>query len=97
MQNEIATENQIPNFDAMTAEDLFNFALKFRKPSRKAAAELIGDTRDGYTKIARELARYAEAKCVAMKARAKGAIGNALSHEELCDRIYDSLPEDLRW
>lgn len=48
--------NTIPNFDAMSHEDLMVFWNKFRRPRRKSAEKLIGDRRPGYTSLASTLA-----------------------------------------
>lgn len=89
--------NTIPNFDAMTEDELMKFWSKYHRPRRKDAEELIGDRRKGFTNIAADLANYACNKSVAMKLRLEGKIETALNYEQQCDRIYERLPEDLRW
>jgi hypothetical protein len=43
------------------------------------------------------LREYAAIKARAMEARIAGRIRAALKWEQSLDRIYDSLPDDLRW
>lgn len=88
----------VPNLDGMTEAELWAFWKEHRQGrGRKASAELIGDRRPGYTRIAGDLAAYACNKAVAMSCRLKGDISAALVYEKGCDIIYDGLPEDLCW
>lgn len=87
----------IPNFDAMTQEELMNFWACYSRCGRKKAAELIGGARKGYTKLTRDLANYASNKATAMWCRERGDIERAQMYEKVCDRIYDGLPVDLKW
>ena len=48
---------------------------------------------DVFTKAA----RYGDYKAQAMRLRAAGNICRAIIKEELCDKIYKSLPESARW
>ena len=89
--------NAVPNFDAMTKDDLMNFWARYHRPSRKDAAALIGDRRAGYTNLAADLANYACNKATAMSCRLKGSIQSAQVYETHCDMIYARLPTDLRW
>ncbi len=89
--------NNIPNFDAMSANELMSFWARYSRPTRKDAAALIGDKRPGYTTICGTLAAYACNKAVAMKCRLDGDIQGAQIYELHCDQTYDRLPEDLRW
>jgi hypothetical protein len=90
--------NQIPNFDAMTRYELMDFCARYpSRPSRKAAAALIGDTRKGYTVIAASLGAYAANKAAAMFCREQGDITGSNVYERICDDIYSRLPNDLKW
>lgn len=89
--------NTIPNFDAMTEEDLMAFWKRYTRPTRKDAEALIGDRRKGFTKIAATLANYACNKAVAMRCRKDGNIRSALIYEQHADLSYERLPADLRW
>lgn len=87
----------IPNLDGMTHDDLMKFWKKYHRPKRKDAAELIGDTRKGYTNIAATVANYALLHAVAMTCRKRGDIQAALTYEHAADLAYDRLPDDLKW
>lgn len=89
--------NNVPNLDAMTSTELMAFWKRYHRPTRKDAAELIGDRRKGFTNLTSALAAYACAKACAMDLRLKGEIARATTYEEACDIAYDCLPEDLRW
>lgn len=89
--------NTIPNLDGMSEADLSTFHHKYSRPRRTDAAALIGDTRPGYTNIARHLANYASNKGAAMMCRRSGDITGASIYETICDNIYAKLPEDLKW
>ena len=45
----------------------------------------------------RRLRRYASSKALAMDARLDGNIDLAIRVEKFCDRLYEKLPERLRW
>lgn len=87
----------IPNFGGMNRDELMAFWTKYTKPSRKAAQDLIGDSRKGYIGIASTLANYASNKATAMACRERGDIAAAQLYELCCDLIYKRLPKDLRW
>lgn len=95
MDNE--TTNTVPNLDAMCRDDLMEFWSKFNRPSRKDAEKLIGDTRRGYTVLAGRLAAYAANKAAEMRCREAGKMGGAESYNNICDNIYNRLPQDLKW
>ena len=89
--------SNVPNLDCLPAGELIGMALKYDRASRKEARELIGDSRPGYTRIVKNLACYAWNKSTAESCRLRGEIDAALLYEGICDRIYDGLPEDLKW
>jgi len=89
--------NTIPNLDCMSSDELMAFWKRYHRPSRKDAAELIGERRKGYTTLASELACYACNKAVAMDCRLKGNIQSALVYERCAELSYERLPDDLRW
>lgn len=45
----------------------------------------------------RLLREYAIYKAQAMQARRDGRIATAITWENLCERAYSRLPEDLKW
>ena len=83
------------NLDSMSIEDLRDFAVLLS--TRKGARIYIPDKRKGYTKIALDLSGYASNKLYAMRLRVEGRIDVALKYEKIADKIYNSLPKDLRW
>lgn len=84
----------IPNLDAGTAEDLMAFWFTHQKGRNRAALGLSGP---GSVVTANNLACYASNKAAAMGCRLRGDIQSALVYEGICDRIYESLPENVRW
>jgi hypothetical protein len=87
----------VPNLDAMSDRELMDFWLVYRSPSRKDAEALIGDRRKGYTGLASSLAGYASNKATAITCRERGDIRAAQIYEQICDFIYEKLPEDILW
>ena len=90
-------ESKIPNFDAMTHDELMNFWSRYHRPTRKDAEELLGGKRKGYTNIVATLANYACNKAVAISCRLRGDIQAAMIYEGACELSYDRLPKDLHW
>jgi hypothetical protein len=89
--------NNVPNFDAMTCDELMIFWSRYHRPSRKDAEALVGDRRRGFTNIAAKLANYACNKAVAMGCRLDGNIESALIYDECADMCYEDLPSDVKW
>jgi len=89
--------NTVPNLDGLAIEELEAFHAKYSSATLHEAADLVGDTRRGYTIATQLLATYAQTKALAMRARELGNIVGALAHEFTCENIYNLLPEDLRW
>ncbi len=87
----------IPNFDAMTQEELMTFWSRYHRATRKDAEALVGDRRKGFTVIAAQLANYACNKAVAMSCRLRGDIQAAQVYEHATDLCYNALPQDLKW
>jgi hypothetical protein len=97
-QYEATTENNVPNLDATTADQLKSFVAMYRNPRPQEAVQLTGISEPEMAmEAAKLLAVYATNKYHAMESRLKGDIGNALRHEEECDKIYDRLPDNLKW
>lgn len=93
----MSDESNVPNFDAMTETELMAFWKRYHRATRKDAEQLVGDRRKGFTVIAAMLANYACNKSVAMKCRLDGRITAALVYEDICEKIYERLPDDLKW
>lgn len=87
----------IPNFDAMTSDELMAFWSKYHRPTRKDAEALVGDRRPRFTRIAAALANYACNRAVAMSCREKGDLTAASIYGHACESIYSGLPADVRW
>jgi hypothetical protein len=91
-------ETNVPNLDAMTADQLKSFVLMYRNPRPDESVHLTGISEPEMAMEATKLlAVYATNKMHAMEERIKGNMGEALRHEEECDKIYERLPDDLRW
>lgn len=86
----------IPNFDAMTQDDLRTFWSKWHGTTEKKAVELTGERKDA-RQITETLACYAINKSCAIGLRLDGKINQALGYESDCQRIYELLPADVRW
>lgn len=87
----------VPNLDGMSERDLMAFWSRYHRPSRKDAADMVGDRRKGYTDICATLANYACNKAVAMACRRRGDVVAAGVYEHSAQLCYDRLPADLRW
>lgn len=97
-QYEAEDANNIPNLDATTVDQLKSFVAMYRSPRPQEAVHLTGISEPEMAmEAAKLLATYATNKYHAMESRAKGDIGDALRHEEECDKIYERLPESLKW
>lgn len=90
--------NHVPNLDAMTSDQLKSFALMYRNPRPEEAVHMTGMAEpESAMEAAKLLAVYATNKKIAMENRAAGNIGVAIQHEDECDKIYDRLPENIKW
>lgn len=90
----------VPNLDAMTQDELWQFwqdGGMSGGPSHTFARQIFPDRPKNYVNTAGDLKHYACNKAVAMKLRLEGAIDRALAYEQICDAIYDRLPEWARW
>lgn len=90
-------DNTVPNLDAMSRADLTAFWVRYQSVGKRAdCAGLVG-RRPRYTVLAADLGAYAINKATAMRCRERGDITAACVYETICDNIYETLPEDLRW
>lgn len=86
------------NFDATDPETLWQFWTHTNRPRPIAFARTIfPDRPKGYVAVVKALGHYAANKAVAMRLRAEGQVVSALQYEDICDRIYDRLPEWAKW
>lgn len=79
-----------PNLDAMSCTELFDFCTEAHDKARKTSSS---DVRDALL----ALAHYADVKRQAMRLRLDGQIANAMKLETRCERIYDRMPQFIRW
>lgn len=86
----------LPNFDAMTQEELRDFWGKWHVTTKKKAVVVTGERVDAKG-IMETLACYAINKSCAMGLRLEGEIERAMKYEEACGLAYRRLPEDVRW
>ena len=92
------------NLDGMSPRELRDFHAKFVHATDKEALsifdteQLQGNDRSDLGAWARRLfARYANIKAQAMDLRTNGKISEALAKEELCERVYNRIPKEIRW
>ena len=86
------------NPDAMTIEELWQIWQRSNsvRPIR-FAREMFPTKPAGYVRAARDLGHYVSNKATAMRCRLAGQIQTAVAYEDICDRIYNQLPEYARW
>jgi hypothetical protein len=86
------------NLDAMPMDVLWEF-WKHTNSVRPIsfARQLFRNAPKGYVRATKDLGNYASNKATAMQCRLDGKINSALMYEEICDRIYDGLPDYARW
>lgn len=86
-----------PNFDAMSAAELWEFWSSCnRHPNRRAAA-LFPERPVGYVRALKDLRNYAANTAAARSCRERGDIDSALLYERIADGIYNKLPAFARW
>lgn len=87
----------VPNLDSMSRMDVFKFWADNHMGNRKRAARYFPDQPAGYIKALKNLCHYASNKSAAMLCRESGDITTAQMYENICERIYNSLPPYARW
>lgn len=87
--------NNVPNFDAMTTDELNTFW--FEHQQGRGARRLFPDGGKGTRRATADLANYASNKGAAFACRLRGDIEAARMYEAICDRIYVHLPLEARW
>lgn len=63
----------------------------------KVARAIFPNHPKGYVSATKTLAAYAANISAAQSCRLRGDIPAALAYEEICDLLYDGLPEYARW
>jgi len=86
----------LPNFDAMSQDELRTFWGKWHITTKKRASAFTGDRKDA-RQIMEKLACYAINKSCAISLRLEGKIEQALTYEQACELQYEQLPEDVQW
>lgn len=95
LMNEERLKDIASNLDCCDVEDLaelLHFIGDFAQPLRAAQALFDGDLKR--TILTRQ---YAQNKHQAVQARLDGRIPAALYYEQICDKIYTSMPENMKW
>lgn len=87
---------ELPNFDAMTQEELRGFWGKWHVTTKKKAIVVTGERKDA-RQVMMTLACYALNKSCAIGLRLEGKIEQAQTYEQACEIHYEKLPEDVRW
>ena len=85
----------IPNFNAMSRNELISFWSEWERVTKKKAVTLVG-VRPNASALVHILANYARNKSIAIGCREEGK-ASASRYEKECDKIYANLPEDCRW
>lgn len=84
----------VPNLDAMSADELMSFWARHQRGRGRKKLGLYGP---GSVNTTGDLACYALNKAVAMRCRLEGNIETALMYEGIADRIYQRLPDTVKW
>lgn len=87
------------NLDGFTnPKELWEFWKSASGVRPIATARKLFPTRPrGYVRATKDLGNYAVNKATAMRCRLDGGINTALIFEDICDTIYDRLPEYAKW
>ncbi len=85
----------LPDFDALTIDELMDFWMKYSRPKRADAKALVG-YRKGYIGLSQDLACLAVNKATFISCRDRGDEFAADIYERYCRNIIRSLPEDIR-
>lgn len=80
------------NLDDMSKEQLILF-YQYAEFHQRSFSNHLGVSVDAL----KNLKRYAINKSTAMSCRLDGSIKEAMEYEEICDKIYSKLPDELRW
>jgi len=89
------TENNVPNLDAMSSEDLMSFWMTYQRGRKYRSLFPNGGP---LTKTAaRDLACYASNTATAKTLRLQGNIARAVVYEDIAERIYQRLPLFAKW
>lgn len=87
--------SNVPNLDGMPHDDLTQFWM--RHQAGRKARELFPEGGKGTVRATWDLANYASNLHAVQSCRLRGDIPTALYYEDICQRIYDKLPDFARW
>jgi hypothetical protein len=92
----------VPNLDCMDVDELMQFLRDYFYPNRSNTKSLLGIPESdnlprGSKRVVKDLSNYAANKVAAMDCRRRGDVNTAIMYEDICDRIYQKLPEQHRW
>ncbi len=87
--------DNVPNLDAEDTETLWAFQQHHQ--DGRHYREIFPAGGKGTKSAAGDLSCYAANKATAMVERLAGRTVSATIYEDICDRIYDGLPQWARW
>jgi hypothetical protein len=90
-------EGMMRNLDAMDTEDLWAFYTAHRYANKSSRLLVCGHLGRGTITATKNACHYAANKATAMQCRERGDIETAQMYEGICERIYNELPQDLKW
>ncbi len=90
-----AEDSNVPNLDDDASIDLMAFWK--RHQNGRAYLALFPQGGKGTKKATADLANYASNKHAARYCRISGDIQSAQIYENICQRLYDGLPESAQW
>ena len=89
------TKFELLNLDC--PNEVEDFIAKYNTTKGAKLANMLGIKGKGRNKIANALSNYAWNKKTAMEQRKVGNISTAVSYGNICDRIYNDLPQEFKW
>jgi hypothetical protein len=82
------------NLDSETSEDLMHFWQRTNSVRPISfAKQLFPTIPKGFIAATKNLGHYASNKATAQNLRLRGDVQTAMMYENICDRIYNELPE----
>jgi hypothetical protein len=85
-------------FNLDDPNEVEDFIIKYGAIKGRELAELL-EFKDCAISIikANYLADYAFNKWISIRYRKEGEISKALHHENICEWIYNKMPDDIKW
>jgi len=78
-------------------DEIETFIAQFGTVSDMRLANALGLSGKGAKSVANNLSAYVWNKRTAMRQRAIGDIRSAQMYEQICENIYDELPDEVKW